>query len=206
MSRAVVCIAPAGRLSRRATDAIASEIPGVSLVTRSIEGYLASDGDGRRIVLCPAGRSIQSDLAFLRRVAGRLLWPSPSADLRDAIGGLRAVASPATSRSARPPRRSASGVVAALLLEGRVDAARARAVLESSPLRDWIVETPRHVRLPERLGAALARAGVRWSALEPVEVVALFARPELLRARARWRTLLGRGTPVWVRREASPGS
>jgi hypothetical protein len=200
MKRAVVCIAPTGRLSRQAAEEIAAGLPGVPLVTRSIAGYLAAPQDGQRILLCPAGNSVPSDLAFLHRVAWRLLWPAPTADFQDAIGGLRTRGTPhAAARSAPEPRRPARGLVAALLLEGRVDAARARAVLDSSALRDWIVESPRHVQVSERLGRSLENAGVRWTALEPVEVVALFARPELARARARWRRVLPRETPVWIR-------
>jgi hypothetical protein len=200
MSRAVVCIAPTGRLSRRAAVEIAAGLPGVPLVVRSIAGYLAAPRDGRRILLCPAGNSVPDDLAFLQRVARRLLWPAPTADFQGAIGGLRTRATPpAAARSSPVPRRAARGLVAALLMEGPVDAARARAVLDSSALRDWIVESPRHVQVSERLGRSLERAGVRWTALEPVEVVALFARPELARARTRWKGMLARETPVWIR-------
>lgn len=201
MSRAVVCIAPTGRLSRRAALEIAAGLPGVPVITRSIAGYLAAPRDGRRILLCPAGNSVQRDLAFLRRVARRLLWPAPSADFQDAIGGLRTRTARAPARSSPPRRRPARGLVAALLLEGRVDGARARAALDSSALRDWIVESPRHVQVSERLGRSLERAGVRWTVLEPVEVVALFARPELARARAGWKRMLPRGIPVWIRNE-----
>lgn len=200
VSRAVVCLAPTGRLSRRAAAEIAAGLPGVPLVARSIAGYLAAGRDGRRILLCPSGNSVERDLAFLRRVARRLLWPAPTADFLDAIGGLRTrAAALAPARSSPAPRRAARGLVAALLLEGRVDAVRARAVLDSSALRDWIVESPRHVQVSERLGRSLERAGVRWTALEPVDVVALFARPELARARARWKGMLARETPVWIR-------
>ncbi len=77
--------------------------------------------------------------------------------------------------------------MAALLLEGRVDPARMRSVLASASgvPRDWIVESPCHVALSATWARALARAGVRLSTLEPVELVAVYAAPALARASAR---------------------
>ncbi len=89
-------------------------------------------------------------------------------------------------------RRSGSGPRRALLLEGTIDAARARSALHSEP-RDWIVESARHVRLGSRALAALTRAGVVWSALEPVELVAVLTAAALPRGIG-----LPAGTPVWI--------
>ena len=201
MARAVVCIAPGGRLARADEDAIASRIPGAALSIRSISGYLAARDAQTRILLCPAGASVSRDVAFLRRAASRLLWPAPSSDFRDAIAGLRTTVSRPRVASFRHARSRAGETVAALLLEGRVDPARMRAVLASGAPRDWIVESPGHVELPARWARALARAGVRWSVLEPVELVALYAAPALARSSARWRRLLPPRTPVWIRGE-----
>jgi hypothetical protein len=199
-TRAVVCIAPAGRLSRGAAAEIAAGLPGVSLTARSLSGYLDAPRDGNRILLCPAGRSLEDDLAFLRRTARRLLWPAPSPDFRAAIGGLRTrSAQPQAEAASRPLRRRGHGLAAALLLEGPVGPQRARAALASAAPRDWIVESPRHVRLSAELDRALERAGVRLSALEPVEVVALFASVALARAAGRWKSWFPPKTPVWIR-------
>ena len=91
--------------------------------------------------------------------------------------------------------------MAALLLEGRVDPARMRAVLASASgvPRDWIVESPCHVALSATWARTLARAGVRLSTLEPVELVAVYAAPALARASARWRRLLPPRTAVWIK-------
>jgi hypothetical protein len=96
------------------------------------------------------------------------------------------------------PRRRPGSMPSALLLEGPVDAARARAALRSAP-RDWIVESARHVRLGDRALAALSRRGVAWAALEPVELLAIYA----------WKPLRGdfglpAGTPVWIRPSRRP--
>lgn len=207
MTRAVVCITPAGRLPRATAAAIEAALPGVPRTTRSLSRYLAAPGSDSRILLVPAGASVSRDLAFLRHAARRLLWPAPSADFRDAIGGLRTEgSSPRAERTRQPPRRQARGTVTALLLEGRVDPSRMRAILASGAPRDWIVESPRHVVLPAGLERALERAGVRWSALEPVELVAVCVGAALAKVRARWRRLLPPRTAVWIRPETSSRS
>lgn len=170
--------------------------------------YLAAPAAPRRIVLCPPGVSVAGDLAFLERVAARLLWPAPPARMADAIGGIRGEEMPAPPRSrgaSAGPRRARGP---ALLLEGTVDAARARAALRASPTRDWIVESAVRVRLTTLALSLLAREGVRWTTLDPIVVVALYASPELARRRAAWRGLLPQGTPVWARtrfRRRGPG-
>jgi hypothetical protein len=87
---------------------------------------------------------------------------------------------------------------AALLLEGTVTSARARALI-SQDARLWIVENVRRVRVSPALMERLRRQGVRWAALEPVSLVALLASPRLARVRSRWGRLLPRATPVWIR-------
>jgi hypothetical protein len=198
MSLAVVCITPGGRLERRAAEEISAALRGVARTERSIGGYLEAPRPPRRIVICPSGRSVRNDVAFLRRVKRRLLWPPAPGDFRNAIGGLRTRLAPV---SAAPPSRfpGERGLTAALLLEGVVGPERARAALAAAPPRNWIVASPRPVRLTPSLGRALERAGIRLWALDPVEVLALYASPALDRAVGQWRRLLPPRTPVWIR-------
>jgi hypothetical protein len=88
--------------------------------------------------------------------------------------------------------------VSALLLEGTVTSARARALM-SQDAGLWIVEHPRRVRVDGGLMEKLKRQGVRWAALEPVSLLALLVSPRLARARSRWGRLFPRATPVWIR-------
>jgi hypothetical protein len=132
----------------------------------------------------------------LRACAARLLWPAPPGELHRAIDGIRAGA------HGRPPKRAPepSGrrrLTSARLLEGRVDRRRASAALEAGRPFEWIVESPRHVRLTTVQLARLADRGVRWSALEPVELVAVFAAAPLARSRRDWARMLGRRVPLW---------
>jgi len=189
--RPIVCIAPGGRLARADVAAITARLPGAALSIRSLSAYCATVPPEPRILICPAGGSASRGLEFLRRAITRLLWPAASADSR-----------PRSARF-RQARSRAGDTVAALLLEGRVDPARMRSILASaSPSRvprDWIVESPCHVALSPRWARTLARAGVRLSTLEPVELVAVYAAPEVARSSARWRRLLPPRTPVWVK-------
>ena len=166
----------------------------------SLAEYLASLQAPSRIVLCPAGRSVGSDIEFLAEASRRALWPAPDEILSEAIEGFRGARSPHSS--ARPgsavPAAVARGRREALLLEGMVSSARARKLAEIGP-RAWIVETPRHVRIESALFDRLEALGIRWLALEPVTVAAVLAPPALARARSRWRRLLPRGTRVWIR-------
>jgi hypothetical protein len=199
--REIVCIAPGGRLARADVAAIAARLPGATLSIRSLSAYCATVPPESRILICPAGRSASRGLEFLRRVIGRLLWPAASADFRDAIAGLRAPRSRPRSARFRQSRSRQGNTVAALLLEGRVDPARMRSILASASRapRDWIVESPCHVALSARWARTLARAGVRLSTLEPVELVAIYAAPDVARSSVRWRRLLPPRTPVWVK-------
>lgn len=199
MAVPIPCLASDVRLARAAAKQMAARLPHAVLEPSSLAGYLARPQGPGRIVLCAAGRSPEKDLAFLRTAARQLLWAAPPRDFQDAIGGLR-------TRDARPRRAAepeadpgADGLAAALLLEGKVGPARARTALRASTARHWIVESPRHVRISERLHRSLEKAGVRWSALEPIEVVALYLSARLAKRRDAWKAFLPPRTTVWVR-------
>ena len=145
------------------------------------------------VILCPEGKDLAQDLAFLRQARDQLLWGAPDEDLHAAITGLRG-----EHDDPVPPRgrkSKAGNRRLALLLEGPVRANRARGAL-ASDARVWIVETPFAVRLSARERRRLAQAGVVWHALAPIEVRALVASRKLARARSRWRDLLPSRTKV----------
>ena len=193
----VAVVAATAVEARRAAAALGAHAPAVRLVPASLAAYLASAGAPARVILCAMRGPAPRSMAFLGRAARRLLWPAPSEDIDSAIGGLReSHASPSEETRAFAARRTAPLRVA-LLLEGRVDAARTRAALASEGPRDWIVESPRHVGVPESGLARLAREGVRWSVLEPVELLAVYAGASVARALPR-RTWFPRGTPIWI--------
>ena len=202
MSTPVAFLAPTVRMASVLAHGASEKLPGATLVPFTLARYLRAEQPPRRVVLGPAGRSVAADLAFLRAVAARLLWPAPPARVAEAIDGIRAgedtpfVASPTRRR----PEGRRSGP--ALLLEGTVDAARAGAALRGSRTREWIVESAGSVRLSERSLARFAEAGVRWSVLAPVVVDGVCATRELARARRSWRALLPPRTPVWITRRA----
>jgi hypothetical protein len=146
-------------------------------------------------LLCPEGRDLSRDLSFLREARSRMLWRAPDEDLHAAIAGLRGEEVGLLSRRAR--QEGEEGRRRALLLEGVVDAQRARAAL-ASDLRQWIVESPFAVRLSARERQRLEKAGVSWFALAPARLVALVASPKLARERRQWRALLPPRTKVIV--------
>jgi len=146
-------------------------------------------------LLCPEGRDLSRDLTYLREARGRMLWRAPDEDLQAAIAGLRGEEVGPLSRRAR--QEGEGGRRRALLLEGVVDAQRARAAL-SSDLRQWIVESPFAVRLSARERQRLEKAGVSWFALAPARLVALVASAQLARERRQWRALLPPRTKVIV--------
>lgn len=188
---AVALVAPTRARAEAAAERLQGLWNGNPLAAASLAAALA--GPVRpRVLLCPLGRSLDGDLAFLRRVRQRLLWPAPGEGLRAAIAGLRGEHPGGTGKSSR---RRGPGRHSALLLEGTVTPGRARKALASAN-RDWIVEDPFSVRLTDRQLRELARHGVTWFVLEPVVVEALLASPALARARDRWRNLLPRGTRV----------
>lgn len=162
----------------------------------ALDEYLESAAP-RRVVLCPSGRDLDEDLAFLRAARERLLWPPPPRTIADAIDGL--LSDTHGEPLARRARRRGPRSSRALLLEGEVTSARAAAAL-ASPERLWIVENVGRVRLDARELARFAREGVRWAALDPVVLEGLLASPRLARARARFQRWIGGRVPVWVTR------
>jgi hypothetical protein len=146
-------------------------------------------------LLCPEGRGLSRDLTYLREARARMLWRAPDEDLHAAIAGLRGEEVGPLSRYAR--QEGEGGRRRALLLEGVVDAQRARAAL-ASDLRQWIVESPFAVHLSARERRRLEKAGVSWFALAPAHLVALVASANLARERRLWRALLPPRTRVIV--------
>ena len=196
----IACVAATGRLARALSSAVAGRAPGARIESFSLTAYLAAKAPPYRVVLCPPGRSAAEDLAFLERVSRRLLWPAPDRPMASAIGGLRGPAGESdTGSGARRAPRKSGGMAAAVLLEGEVPLPRARAALRARGPRHWIVETPGRVRISPRGLEALARQGIRWSALDPVVVVALYVSPALGRRPQAWKALVPPRTPVWIR-------
>jgi len=192
----VAVVAPT-RASARSAAVFLSQRLGGAVTACSLAGYLASERAPGRIVLCPAGRSLERDVDFLRAARERALWRPPDAIILGAIEGLLGSLPPSASRG-RPRPRPVWNTRTALLLEGTVTSERARAAL-SSDARLWIVEHPRKVRVSRPLLERLRKAGVRWSALDPVTVVAVLASPRLAAARSRWMGLVPAHTPLWIR-------
>jgi hypothetical protein len=197
----VAVIAPTPALARSAAAFLAGRLP-EALSPFALPDYLASPRAPRRVVLCPSGRSVATDVDFLRAARARVLWDAPEEIVYRAIEGLLGSIPPAPApgsgrRRAPVSRKRAGGTPTALLLEGTVTTARARA-LSSQDVLLWIVEHPGRVRVDRGLMETLRRKGVRWAALEPIIVVAVLASPRLARARSRWRRLLPPETPVWV--------
>jgi hypothetical protein len=199
----VAVIAPTPALAESAAAFLAGRLP-EALSPFALPDYLALPRAPRRVVLCPSGRSVAADVDFLRAARERVLWDAPEEIVYSAIEGLVGSIPPAPAtgsgrRRAPVSRKRAGGTATALLLEGTVTSARARA-LSSHDARLWIVEHPGRVRVDRRLMETLRRKGVRWAALEPVLVLAVVASPSLAGARARWARLLPRATPVLIRR------
>lgn len=197
----IAIIAPTPALARSAAAFLAGRLEG-HLRPFALADYLASPRAPEQIVLCPSGRSLASDVAFLASARERVLWGAPEETFSDAIEGLRGAPPLAPERGSprrvRPVRGGKAETAAALLLEGTVTSARARALIPQDA-RLWIVENVRRVRVSPGLMEELRRQGVRWAALEPVSLVALLAFPRLARVRSRWGRLLPRATPVWIR-------
>ncbi len=205
MSVTIACVAPGRRGAIRAAGSVAAGLPKARVEAFSLAGYLAAAHAPDQIVLCPAGLSTAADLRFLGLAVERLLWPAPPRGLGAAIDAIRPHGD-RTSRAVAEPRKGADRgapgrIASALLLEGRVDTSRALSALAAAGPRDWIVESARQVRISPLQRRKLAKAGIRWSALEPIELVALYATPALARARRKWKTLLPPRTRVWI---ASP--
>ena len=184
--------------SERPPVAAARSLAGAVAGRFSLDEYCAAPSAPDRVMLCPSGESLDGDLAFLRAVRRRLLWPAPPPDIAAAVAGL---VTDAPANRGRAGTRRAGSRSSALLLEGTVTSERARAALES-PERLWIVESARHVLLSGAELDALARVGVRWAALRPVQVEGVLAGAALFAARSRWRRLVPGGRAV---RPTSPG-
>lgn len=194
-------VAPTLARARGAAAALEGRLP-AGHTPFSLIGYLTSPRPPRQVVLCPSGRSVTEDIAFLRRLRDRVLWEPPDDVLYGAIAGLLGSRAGLpdngpVGRRARQGRNQGKPETEALLLEGIVDASRARALLDRSA-RLWIVESPGRVRLDRRMMDHLRQSGVRWRALEPVTVVAVLTSPALARARSRWRSLLPAGVRITV--------
>src|SRR5215470_10372958 len=126
---------------RRPPAAATRRIPLGAVARYALDEYLETGGESR-VVLCPSGRDLEEDLAFLRTASRRLLWPAPPRAIADAIEGLLSE----TRRARLPaPARRGGRSSQALLLEGEVTRARARAALDS-PVRLGIVENVARVR------------------------------------------------------------
>jgi hypothetical protein len=141
--------------------------------------------------------------AFLRRVRERLLWPAAGSDFEDAIAGLRG-GEPGESAMRRPsrpvasPRAGGQRLPAALLLEGILDARRARSALASGPPRDWILESARFLRMSDRELENLTRRRIRLFALEPIILMAVAVPGALARKSGPWRRLVPPRAPIWT--------
>ncbi len=191
----VAVVASSAAEARAVAPALVSRLRGARLEPFSLAAYLRAPAAPAHVVLCAARGPANPGIAFLRGAAARLLWPSPPEDLRDAVAGLLSLPDTPPRRRADRPRNSGEAR-SALLLEGAVGPERARAALSAAP-RDWIVESARHVTMSRAGLAALARAGVRWSALTPVELVAIYASASVARRLDGVR--LAPGAPIWIK-------
>lgn len=193
----IALVGPSRAIARSFEARLAPRFPESRLAPASLSRFLSDRRAPTRIVLCPAGANLSDDVAFLQSARRRALWPPPGPELSRAIAGLRGFddAAPAGAPAPVPTR---SGRRTALLLEGDVTAERARGAAAAPAPRHWIAERVQRVRIGESLLEELRRLGIRWSVLEPVEVVALAASPELARAQSRWSRWLPRAVPIWV--------
>ncbi len=195
--RQIALVGPTAAVARSFEARLASRFPDSRLAPVSLSRFLSDRRAPARIVLCPAGGDLTDDLAFLRAAHRRALWPAPGAELSRAIAGLRGFDDAAPDGMPLPaPTRS--GRRTALLLEGDVTPERARGAAAAPAPRHWIAERVQRVRIGENLLGELRRLGIRWSVLEPVEVLAVAASPELARAHSRWSRWVPRAVPIRV--------
>jgi hypothetical protein len=197
MGNRIALVGPTAAVARSFEASLASRFPDNRLAPVSLSRFLSDRRAPARIVLCPAGGNLADDLAFLRAARRRALWPAPGAELSHAIAGLRGFDDAAPDGMPLPaPTRS--GHRTALLLEGDVTPERARGAAAAPSPRHWIAERVQCVRIGESLLEELRRLGIRWSVLDPVEVVAVAASPELARAHSRWSRWVPRAVPIRV--------
>ncbi|HEY3171896.1 MAG TPA: hypothetical protein VGK86_04890 [Thermoanaerobaculia bacterium] len=193
----IALVGPTTAVARSFEARLAPRFPESRVLPVSLTRFLSDRRAPTRVVLCPAGLGLADDLAFLADSRRRALWPAPGADLFRAIAGLRG-SHDEPPVGAMPSAATRSGRRTALLLEGDVTSERARGAASSAAPRQWIAERVQRVRIEEPLLEELRRLGIRWSVLEPVEVVGLAASLSLARARRRWARLLPSSVPVWV--------
>ena len=193
-------VGPTAAVARRFLPRVARWLPEARLSAYSLDRFLSDRRGPARIVVCPAGRNVRDDVAFLEDVRRRALWPRPGSELTGAIAGLRGDHDEPERGSA--PRPTTRGRTTALLLEGDVTSTRARRAVESGAPRHWIVERVQSVRIAGAGLEELRRLGIRWSALEPIDVIALAASPALARTPSRWASRLPADVSVWT---TSPG-
>ena len=174
--------------ARSAAAALAPEFPSARLLPLSLAQYRARRGVPLPAILVPAGANRASDRRFLEAARARILWKPAPQDLYAAIAGVLTDL-PERRREKRPDPHKHEPV-SALLLEGAITPARARAAL-ASPARHWIVEHVGKVRLSGAQLASLSRAGVQWSVLHPARVLAIADRTGCAR------NLFPRGTRIW---------
>ena len=197
MDRRIALVWPTATVARSFEAALARRFHYDRLQPVSLSRFVSDRRAPVRIVLCPAGRSLADDLAFLRAARRRALWPPPAAEVWSAIAGLRGSHDLAPDVAPLPPP-TRSGRRAALLLEGDVTPDRARRAAAAPAPRLWIAERVQRVRLGEALLEELRRTGIRWSVLEPVEVVAVVVSPELTRASSRWSRWIPRAVSIRI--------
>jgi len=203
VTESVAVVAPRLSQARRAAAGpLAARFPSSRLLPFSLAGYRRDATAPPRVVLWAAGDA-SANRAFLTRVRERLLWPAAASDFEDAIAGLRggepgeSTARPAARPVALPHARR-KGLPAALLLEGILDARRARSALASGPPRDWILESARSLRMSDRDLGDLMRRRIRLFALEPITLVAVAVPGARARRRGPWRRLVPRRAPIWT--------
>ena len=184
--RVLAVVAPDSGRAREAAERLAPRLGSHELRPYSLPRFRALREAPLSILLAPAGKSPEADREFFEAVRAQILWSAPPRDVYDAIAGVR------TDLPSRSSRRGggSGGPAAALLLEGEVDAARARAALASAA-RHWIVERAARVRLTSEDLAALAEHGVTWSAFEPVVLVGIASVKTIAKG------LFPRGTKIW---------
>lgn len=187
----VAVVGPGREPARAAAARLRASFPRACLLPMTLSEYLRRAAGPVPVVLAVAGADAARDRIFLERARDRILWPAPAPDLYDAICGVL------TSLPARPRARfpGTAEDAAGLLLEGTVGPDRARAAL-ASPLRQWVVEHPGRVHVPENELGRLREEGVRWAALSPVWLLGV-ADPA-----GASRGLFPAGTRIW-RRAAS---
>ncbi len=175
--------------ARWAAAALAREFPSARLRPLSLAQYRARRGMPLPAILAPAGADRASDRRFLEAARARIFWKPAPQDLYAAIAGVLTDLPERRGRESAPDPQEQEPA-SALLLEGSITPARARAAL-ASPARHWIVEHVGKVRLSGAQLGSLSRAGVRWSVLHPARLLAIADRTGCARS------LFPRGTRIW---------